>query len=242
MARVFVFRMATTPTAGSMIADSSRLGVTEYQFEILRPDGAAIGSLFLQGQAFGPPSPGAPAASNSGTLAIVGGTGPFLGARGQLTSAPSRTAGSDRNTSVLEDPSLRRARQTGGGKRFMIQLIPYNLPEVAMDSEGLRIFHSDFSKVSASSGPRPRNADRGGEGTRLDSAVARSGREFLERSLVDRCRSSVDPGQRERHCARYQPDRLAWDPGLVPRGFQAARRHQERSRLHSIESRLGFWA
>jgi hypothetical protein len=101
VARVFVFRMSTTPVSGSSIGESNRFGVAEFQIEILQPDGTAIGSLYMQGQNFGSPVPGAPAVSNGGSFAIVGGTGAFFGARGQMTTAPARTGGGARNASVL---------------------------------------------------------------------------------------------------------------------------------------------
>jgi uncharacterized protein (TIGR03437 family) len=131
-----------------MIADTNRFGMAEFQVEILREDGSPIGSIFMQGQNFGTPTPGAPAASNSGAFAVVGGTGAFFGARGQATAAPARTGGGARNTSVLEDPSLRRSRP-GGGQRLMIQLIPASVPEIA------QVYHADFTPVTANAPARP---------------------------------------------------------------------------------------
>lgn len=55
VARVSVFRMSTTPVAGSSIGDSNRFGVAEFQVELQQADGTPIGSLFMQGQNFGSP-------------------------------------------------------------------------------------------------------------------------------------------------------------------------------------------
>ncbi len=82
--------------------------------------------------------------------AVVGGTGAFLGARGQLGggAAPSgfpffRTA------SVTEDPAKRRTH--GGGKfPILVHLIPLSRPEIVLTPSGPAVAHSnDFSLVSA---------------------------------------------------------------------------------------------
>lgn len=146
VSRVLVLRMSPNPPPGSMIADTNRFGMAEFQVEILREDGSPIGSIFMQGQNFGTPTPGAPAVSNSGAFAVVGGTGAFFGARGQGTAAPPRVGGG-RSTSVLEDPSFRRSR-SGGGQRLMIQLIPASLPEIA------QVYHADFTPVTANAPAR----------------------------------------------------------------------------------------
>lgn len=78
---------------------------------ILQSDGSPVGSLEASGLSSAAPSLGAPAATTSMTVAIVGGTGPFMGARGQL----SRSTDTARTASMLEDPAYRRVN--GGGKR-----------------------------------------------------------------------------------------------------------------------------
>lgn len=183
VSRVFVFRMSTTPVAGSSIGDSNRFGIAEFQVELQLADGTAIGSLFMQGQNFGSPVPGAPAASNGGSFAIVGGTGAFFGARGQMTTAPSRITGTARAASVLEDPVNRRNRG-GAGQRMLIQLVPMQTPEAARDGSRVQLFHSDFSVVSES------NPARAGEqlilyarGLGLTSPPLEAGRTFGEDPL-----------------------------------------------------------
>ena len=56
--------------------------MTDY-FEILKMDGSAVGTIFVSGLVAGPPPPGAPLAVVQGNLAVLGGTGAFLGVTGE---------------------------------------------------------------------------------------------------------------------------------------------------------------
>jgi uncharacterized protein (TIGR03437 family) len=87
--------------------------------------------------------PGAPAIARQGNFAITGGTGAFLGMRGQFVSGPLVAgAVATRSASVKEDPARRRIN--GGGKAiFVLHLIPMNRPEATA------IFHADLSPVTA---------------------------------------------------------------------------------------------
>src|SRR6266567_262029 len=78
-----------TPGAStrSAIADVLRLAVATHCLEILQPDGTPIGTIMVSGMNFGNPPPGAPSALSRDNLAVVGGTGAFLGARGQAGNA-----------------------------------------------------------------------------------------------------------------------------------------------------------
>jgi hypothetical protein len=59
---------------------------------------------------------------------VIGGTGAFLGARGQIGQVLPQTIPA-RQASMVEDPANRRAY--GEGKvRFVVQLIPLFRPEV----------------------------------------------------------------------------------------------------------------
>ena len=99
----------------------------------------------------GPPPPGAPATQTALNMTITGGTGAFLGARGQAglvmgRPTPSRTA----QSSVREDPSLRRV--IGGNQNTqVVYLLPAVRPHI------IAAFHSDFTPVTQS------NAARAGE-------------------------------------------------------------------------------
>jgi uncharacterized protein (TIGR03437 family) len=144
--------LTPNPASGQGIADVTRTySGFETAFEILQQDGTPIGSIFLSGFGGGSPTPpGAPLVQNLSNLAIVGGTGAFLGARGQGGEAalPGNTGA--RQASVTEDPSKRRIN--GGGKqRWVLQLIPMLRPEISVTSTGPAVTHSsDFSLVSGS--------------------------------------------------------------------------------------------
>jgi uncharacterized protein (TIGR03437 family) len=138
------------PVAGQSVADISRNGgpSTEF-FEILQPDGTPIGTIMGQSLVNGPPPPGSPSAldPNSGSNGvIVGGTGAFLGVRGQCGVVMGTNV---RNASEAEDPSLRRVY--GGGKmRMILYLIPMFRPEIKSTPTGPAVVHSsDFSLVTA---------------------------------------------------------------------------------------------
>ena len=81
-------------------------------------------------------------------LTIIGGTGPFLGARGQGNAVTG-----ERFASAAENPAFRTTNPVGarGGKgRFVFQLIPMSRPEVVSTADGPAVFHgSDFSLVTA---------------------------------------------------------------------------------------------
>ena len=137
--------LRSAPAPGEAIADTERNGVIEQMFEILRPDGTPVGTILSSGLAAGAAPPGSAAAVAQGNLAIFGGTGAFLGARGQVGQGPTTIA--DRMASMNEDPANRR--RFGGGKvRIIISVIPMTRPEVVTTAAGPAIFHADFSPVN----------------------------------------------------------------------------------------------
>src|SRR5437667_157084 len=71
----------------------------------------------------GPPAPGAPAAVARSNMIVTGGTGAFLGVRGQAGQAGPWTP---RVASVTEDPANRRING-GGTQSIILQLFP-NFP------------------------------------------------------------------------------------------------------------------
>ncbi len=107
-----MFVLSPTATVGSMkaIADTSRAMMDDCSLEILTDGGAAVGTIFIHGLFGGAPPPGAPASSARSNLIVTGGTGAFLGARGQAGQAGPWTP---RVASVTEDPANRRVN--GGG-------------------------------------------------------------------------------------------------------------------------------
>lgn len=142
-------RFTPTATPGLSISDVTRAGVVRNTIEILHPDGRQIGALFGTGLVGGTPPPGSPPGSITDTIAITGGTGAFLGARGTFNGVQA----GGRVTSQLEDPSMRRAHG-GGRQRYVIQLVPMFRPELLAGAGGPVVFHSDYSLVTAASPAR----------------------------------------------------------------------------------------
>src|SRR6266566_2610665 len=122
-------RLTPTPQAGSAIADITRGDVVDEVWEILQADGTPVGTILANGLAGGNPPPGAPLASMTMNLAVTGGTGAFLGVRGQSELAQGTTLMTGRDASVAEDPANRRMNG-GGQRRFILHLIPMSRPEI----------------------------------------------------------------------------------------------------------------
>lgn len=145
--------LSPAPVPGQPIADIMHGPIVNEIYEFLQSDGTPVGTLMSQGLRVGGPSPpGFPA----GTLntVIVGGTGSFFGARGQIGNPnarqglPPATASGTR--SITENAANRRLN---GGDHvvFTMYVIPLVRPEIAMSSGQPAITHSsDFSLVSAS--------------------------------------------------------------------------------------------
>ncbi len=119
-------------------------------FEILKSDGTTIGTIVAYGPSGGGATPGAPLSITTGDSAITGGTGAFLGVRGQWGQAVTPQTIAARQSSVSEDPGNRR-RNGGGRVRFVLHVIPMSRPEVVITPNGPAVSHStDFALVTAS--------------------------------------------------------------------------------------------
>jgi hypothetical protein len=140
----------TAPTPGQATGDAIRNGPVFETLELLHPDGTPIGTLVDVGMAGGSAPPGSPSELTGGNFAIVGGTGAFLGARGQRGAGGSQMMPT-RNASMAEDPVNRRSH--GGGKMTWIWwVIPMSWPEIKATATGPAIVHSrDFTLVSTAS-------------------------------------------------------------------------------------------
>ena len=139
-------------TPGRGIADIIRAAMREDIFEILQPDGTHIGSIMIFGMSGGDAPPGRPSGEN-GNWAIVGGTGAFLGARGQAQEAGGNIPG--RIASMVEDPAYRRVNR-GGTRRFVLHLVPMNAPRIVTGPRGPAVVHSrDFASVTAGNPAAP---------------------------------------------------------------------------------------
>ena len=124
------------------IADVKRSCLIHHYFEILQPDGTPIGTIMLSGMNGGDPPPGSPSAIARDNVTVIGGTGAFLGARGQAGNVNAIGSASFRITSISEDPANRRLNG-GTAARFIIHLIPMSRPRI------VSVFHSaGFAHVS----------------------------------------------------------------------------------------------
>ena len=141
--------LRTAPTPGQGIGDTGRDVMGYRFFDILNLDGTLIGSIVTLGAQGGPAPPGAPLAMTGNAGAIVGGTGAFLGVRGQA-GQPQPNPIAARFASITEDPANRRTN--GGGRvRVVLQVIPMFRPEIVVTPGGPAVTHSsDFSLVTAS--------------------------------------------------------------------------------------------
>ncbi len=143
--RQFWVGLSTNPSGSQAIADVTRFQTMDIILEIQQADGTSIGTIVLTGVTGGSPPLGAPKSGVGGNFAVIGGTGAFLGARGQAATIMNNR----RATSTFENPINRRIFPAGLWK-LAIQLIPMRTPEVALTATGPAIVHSgDFSLVTA---------------------------------------------------------------------------------------------
>ena len=118
---------APVPFANFAIADIQRTGFVTFWIELQHADGSRLGTLMGAGLADGPAPPDAPDGADvnhGGNAAITGGTGAFLGARGQIAgAAPGGNATLTRLASMAENPAMRR--QNGGGTaEWIVSFLP----------------------------------------------------------------------------------------------------------------------
>jgi hypothetical protein len=133
------------PSGSQAVADINRFQAMEILLEIQQTDATAVGTIVLTGVTGGGGPPGAPKSAPTGNFAVIGGTGAFLGARGQAATVSN----SFRATSTFENPINRRTFPAGNWT-LVIQLLPLKTPEVVSTTSGPVIVHaSDFSLVTA---------------------------------------------------------------------------------------------
>jgi hypothetical protein len=142
-----------TTTPGAAISDATITGYREDLFKITQADGTPIGTITALGMSGGTPSPGGALTQTGGDWAITGGTGPFLGVRGQMGGTGVQK--NLRGASMAEDPATRRSNG-GGTFEFVLYLVPMSNPTVATTSNGPAVVHSsDFSLVTAAKPAAP---------------------------------------------------------------------------------------
>ena len=137
-----------SPTPGQAIADTTRGGLIQWNFEIQGEDGRPIGSILVSGMNGGPPPPGQTQQIRQASFVVVGGNGAFLGARGYMGAAGAPGIVSPRAASMAEDPANRRLFP-GGSIRQGIYILPMTTPEILTTAGGPAIVHaSDYSLVT----------------------------------------------------------------------------------------------
>ena len=136
------------PSVG--VADTINRLFGEWAFNIQRTDGSPVGSIMATGWAFGDRAAGV-LAPGQGDLAVSGGTGAFLGVRGQGNE--TGTPAARRAASITEDPANRRIIG-GNAWSYGFQLIPMARPAFATSANRPMLFHADFTPVTAANPAR----------------------------------------------------------------------------------------
>src|SRR5262249_320714 len=133
--------LSPTPNPGQGVADVVRTAVSDYLLEIQQSDGTPVGNIHCLGLSGGTSPSGAPTGAG-GNSTVAGGTGAFLGAKGQMSTSLLPGGPGPRIASITEDPSQRRLHGAGGRVRFAVQLIPMARPEIEMTANGPAVVHA----------------------------------------------------------------------------------------------------
>jgi hypothetical protein len=135
----------TTLSPGNAIADSAASFFFDWIVDLRQVDGNQIGTLMATGWGGTAKPPGAPSFFLQANVTVTGGTGAFLGVRGQGGQGGATDTG--RIASMAEDPAYRRING-GGARRYVFHLLPMERPEI------VNVWHSDFTPVSAANPAR----------------------------------------------------------------------------------------
>ena len=138
---------STATSPGNAVADSGAAFFFDWVFDVRQVDGTQVGTIMASGWGGAAKPPGAPASFLQANMAVTGGTGAFLGVRGQGAQGGNFIDG--RIASMTEDPAYRRINGAGS-RRGVFHLLPMERPEI------LNVWHSDFTPVTAA---KPARAD-----------------------------------------------------------------------------------
>ena len=156
----FFLTQAEFPRTATSAAPFNRDGLVTFTVEIADDSDRSIGSLIATGLVGGRPPAGITATRPQGwappiwNMAIIGGTGAFVGARGQLVSHTSQAVMQYTSVQTMTTPSVRR-RISSSRLRLSAYIIPETRPEVARSDGVPAVYHEDFSPVSAANPARP---------------------------------------------------------------------------------------
>ena len=129
------------PSPGNAVANIETGAPLFCNLTFYTDKGAFVGALFDGGGGAG---------TSATAHAITGGSGVFVGARGQKQGGtqPDPTRPVIRRASAAEDPAQRHTLG-GGSHRFLVHLIPSIYPEIVSTPDGPGVFHAeDFSLVT----------------------------------------------------------------------------------------------
>ena len=149
--RARAINVTPNPVAGQAIGDVTRSSMREMYFDILQADGTPVGVIVTNGLGGGPAAAGLPSTARA-AYAIIGGTGPFVGARGQAEGQQQASTFevTPRQASMAENPARRRING-GGSARFFLHIIPMIVPQIMMTANTPAVVHAtDFSTVTPS--------------------------------------------------------------------------------------------
>jgi hypothetical protein len=131
--RQYKMGFSPSPAAGLAISDATQGTIAECKWEIQNANGQFIGRL-MDGGLF--------------PHAVSGGTGAFIGAKGEMGTGTPPVVKAVRIASMTEDPASRRTLG-GGNVRVLMRLIPYTHPEVVNTPNGPAVTHADGKPVTA---------------------------------------------------------------------------------------------
>ena len=137
----------TALSPGTAVADSGAAFFFDWVFDVRQVDGTQVGTIMASGWGGAAKPPGSPVSFLQANMSVTGGTGAFLGVRGQGAQGGNFIDG--RVASMTEDPAYRRING-GGSRRYVFHLLPMERPEI------VSVWHSDFTPVSAA---KPARAD-----------------------------------------------------------------------------------
>jgi hypothetical protein len=147
-----VLNLNPNPWPGQSIADITAFALSgAISMDLLLADGTRIGGLTASGLWTAPAPPGAPSNAASAYGPISGGTGSFLGVRGELLQSKVPNI-FGRPASVTEDPSNRRING-GGTSHFVLHVIPLESPDVLTTRRGPEIVHADDYRLASPAHP-----------------------------------------------------------------------------------------
>jgi uncharacterized protein (TIGR03437 family) len=137
--RQYAMSFSPNPSPGSAVSDVTQGAIAECKYEILSAEGKFIGRL-MDGGLF--------------PHAVTGGTGAFLGAKGEQATTAARVVKAVRTASMTEDPANRRTHG-GGNMRILMRLIPAIRPEIITIQAVPAVTHLDGRPVSGSNPAAP---------------------------------------------------------------------------------------